>query len=101
MKTWYRKELYFTQGFTFINNFTMLETSGLHGQSFMHHLILKDSDHSALVDNSLTKTALERNYFGEGNDLMQGQSESERVIYWLTWRSRVIMKYDSQFKHLG
>jgi glutamine cyclotransferase len=97
MKTWNREELFFTQGFTLLNDKTIIETSGLHQHSFLHHLKLNDDDWTATVDRTKKKTALERRYFGEGNDLMQGSSPQEQVIYWLTWRSRDILKYDVDF----
>lgn len=32
---------------------------------------------------------------------MQGKNPEERVIYWLTWKSRDIIKYDANFNRVG
>jgi glutamine cyclotransferase len=101
MKTWYRQQLFFTQGFTTLNENTIVETSGLHGKSSLHYLKLNDQNQSAIVDTTFKKTILDRKFFGEGNTIMPGKNAGEQVIYYLTWQSRYIFKYDMNFKKLG
>ena len=79
----------------------MLETSGLYGSSHLQYINLDDKTHSVTRDDSKPKISLERKYFGEGNDILQGRNENEKVIYYLTWTSRVIFKYGMDFKLEG
>ena len=94
MKIWYREDLFFTQGFTLINQNKILESTGLNRQSFIHYLLLDDKKQTALVDPAFKKSRLEDIHFGEGNDILQGKTPQEKFIYYLTWQTRKIFKYD-------
>lgn len=101
MDAWDREERFFTQGLSFVNRTTLLETSGLYGFSKLHYISLNDKTHSVVVDNSKPEVTLERAHFGEGSDIIQGKTPQEQFIYYLTWTSRKIFKYDLNLKLEG
>lgn len=98
MDAWDREERYFTQGLSFVNSTTLLETSGLYGESHLQYINLDDKTHSVIRDDSKPKITLEKSQFGEGSDILQGKNPSEQFIYFLTWTTRKIFKYDLNLK---
>jgi glutaminyl-peptide cyclotransferase len=76
-----RKTHYFTQGFSYLNSTTVLESSGLFTDSHIQIL-------NATNFKTLKSYAIEPKYFGEGSTLLGD------TIYMLTWTNGVYFTFD-------
>ena len=79
--TYPRKTQYFTQGLSYLNSTTLLESSGLYADS--HIQILNATNFKALKSHTI-----EPQYFGEGSAVL-GNS-----IYMLTWTNKIYFTFD-------
>ncbi|CAD8071537.1 unnamed protein product [Paramecium sonneborni] len=73
----------YTQGLLFVNETTLLESSGQYGKSSIHYLNLND------VDNLIFNYELPSNQFGEGCDIINNK------VYQLTWLERKINVFNA------
>ena len=79
----------FTQGLLFENATTLLESTGLNGQSSLRRVEL-------VSGKVLQKTALQERYFGEGLTQLGGR------LYQLTWKDHKGFIYDPEtFREIG
>lgn len=93
LQTYTREATSYTQGFYFMPDGTLLESTGLTGASQIQYRSL---DHVKGTSEIKSKTALPSTNFGEGCDVISnGSSES---IYQLTWQNGKTYQYDSKFK---
>ncbi|CAK72306.1 unnamed protein product (macronuclear) [Paramecium tetraurelia] len=74
----------YTQGFTFLNEDTILESAGLYKKSGIHYFNLKN------VNKLQNRQNLDDKYFGEGCDIINNK------VYQLTWLERKIMVYEKE-----
>mmetsp|Transcript_73647 Transcript_73647/g.85551 ORF Transcript_73647/g.85551 Transcript_73647/m.85551 type:complete len:307 (-) Transcript_73647:27-947(-) len=77
---------FFTEGLTYYDSTTLLESVGIYGGSAIHKINLITGD---ITQN----TKLPGGYFGEGCDyivLPNGQKE----VYQMTWEERIVFVYD-------
>ncbi|KRX04966.1 Quinoprotein amine dehydrogenase, beta chain-like protein [Pseudocohnilembus persalinus] len=84
----FRKTLYFTQGLSFLNSDTLLESSGTYGGSYLQSVNYKNSQ-------IIKQVKLDDQYFGEGSDMIKSNDE----IFYLTWQQRKVFVYDNDFKY--
>lgn len=73
-----RKDRYFTQGLFMDTQNTLIESSGLYGQSTLQKYFVDSPD------EKIFKIPIERQYFAEGACIYKEK------IYQLTWRERVM-----------
>ncbi len=82
-----RKPVYFTQGLFFDSDTTLVESTGLYGESRIQRL-------DASTGEPTRTHKLDGSYFGEGCAMVDGR------IYQLTWREGVCFVYDRDFRLL-
>ncbi|CAD8157551.1 unnamed protein product [Paramecium pentaurelia] len=73
----------YTQGLLFVNQTTLLESSGQYGKSSIHYLNLDD------INNLIFNYQLPSNQFGEGCDIINNK------VYQLTWLERKINVFNA------
>jgi len=87
INTYVREDkLFYTQGLTFKDSDTIVESVGLYGESAIQ---LLDSKNMKVIKNQMMDTK----YFGEGCDVVINDTQEE--IYQLTWRERKILVWDA------
>ncbi|CAD8046106.1 unnamed protein product [Paramecium primaurelia] len=74
----------YTQGFTFLNEDTILESVGLYKKSGIHYIKLND------VNTFQHNQNLDDQFFGEGCDIINNK------VYQLTWLERKIFVYEKE-----
>ena len=79
----------FTQGLTFLNNSTLIESGGIYGQSSINYI-----EYPSL--RQIKTKGLHGRYFAEGLDFHYDERENLE-IYQLTYREREILVYDKNF----
>ncbi|CAD8049964.1 unnamed protein product [Paramecium sonneborni] len=74
----------YTQGFAFLNEDTILESTGLYKQSGIHYINLKN------VNTLQNQYNLDGQFFGEGCDIINNK------VYQLTWLEKKIFVYEKE-----
>ena len=80
----------FTQGLTFLNQNTLIESGGLYGQSSINYI-----DYPSL--NIRKNNRLPGRYFAEGIDYLY-DNKGNLEIYQLTYMEKEVLVYDKNFK---
>jgi glutaminyl-peptide cyclotransferase len=72
----------FTQGLSFLDSETLLESSGIYGKSYINIM--------SYPDLKIKKThKLDKKFFGEGSDM--AVIDGKINYFMLTWREKVIL----------
>ena len=86
----------FTEGLSWVDKDTLLESSGDFNNASIHFLNLDRKNMKIL---KYKKHSLDGNYFGEGSDVLL-DSNGEKKIFQLTWKAHKIFQYDLNLKKL-
>jgi len=86
VKTHIREKLYYTQGLTFKDSNTLIESAGLYGESAIQYLDLKDF-------KVIKSQPMNPKYFGEGCEYVV--NNDQREIYQLTWREGKVVVWNA------
>ena len=86
----------FTEGLSWINKDTLLESSGYFNEANIHFLKI---DRENMRISQVNKQSMNGKFFGEGSDIFL-DSNNEKKIFQLTWTAHKIFQYDINLKKL-
>ncbi|KAL4506476.1 hypothetical protein ABPG72_000047 [Tetrahymena utriculariae] len=88
-----RDMLFFVEGFAFISNNLILESTGLENQTEIHLIDLDDMS----IKNSYT---FDPEIFGEGSAMIKDSKTGKNVVFMMTYKNNIVYKMDENLTEI-